>query len=77
MRLDCVAKELVPERYRDFRFALEVTFNNREGQAVVRPVGIYHVRADHAELLDDTELMTEFGARVLEVARDSGRPLAS
>ena len=68
-------RRLVPERDRDFRFALEVTFNNREGQAVVRPVGIYHVRADHAELLDDTELMTEFGARVLEVARDGGRPL--
>jgi preprotein translocase subunit SecB len=64
MRFDYQAKELVPERDRDFRFALEVTFSNHEGQAVARPVAVYHVPADHAELLDDIELMIEFGTRV-------------
>jgi hypothetical protein len=68
MKLDFQLKDRQPDQDRSFRFALEVTFSNHEGRAVARPVATYHVPASDAELLDDAELMAEFGGKVAVMA---------
>jgi preprotein translocase subunit SecB len=68
MKLDFQVKDRLPDQDRSFRFALEVTFSNHEGRAVARPVATYHVGAEDALLLDDVDLMAEFGGKVAVMA---------